>query len=113
MERKEIIVFLFLLSIVLIMIICQGCIKAEYRPTVWEDKLPPECNMALNTYKLFYDSKDKSATVPPSDYCYKVIQRNDCRAEIYGVTPEGKPGPVDYENPKLYRAYTQCLNEKR
>jgi hypothetical protein len=113
MGRKEIIVFFFILSVLLIMILCQGCIKPEYRPTVWEKNLPAECNMALNTYKLFYDSKDKSGTVPPSEYCYKVIQRNDCRAEIFGVKPDGSPASVDYENSKLYRAYTQCLSEKR
>lgn len=88
-----------------------GC--KTYEPTVWNDKLPPECNMTLNTYKLYYSTADKSATVPASDYCYKKLHRIYCQEEVYGLDKDNRPNPVDYGNPVKYRDYSQCLTEVR
>lgn len=86
-----------------------GC--KTFEPTVWEDKLPPECNMSLNTYKLYYNTSDKSATVPSSDFCFKVLQKLRCQEEVYGLDNNGKLNPVDYNNPGKYRDYVQCKEE--
>lgn len=87
-----------------------GC--KTYEP-IWIKQLPPECNMSLNSYKLYYDSKDKSATVIPSDYCYKKLHRMNCQAEFFGFKDvnTGELNPVDYDNPKLFRNYSQCMSE--
>jgi hypothetical protein len=80
-----------------------GC--KTYEPVPWNDKLTPQCNMTLNTYKLYYSAGDKSATVPDAIYCYKSLHREECRKEVYGEKA------VDYNDPVKYRNYTQCLAE--
>ena len=99
--------FMIVLLIVLICLVAlfAGC--KTYEPVPWNDKLPPQCNMALNTYKLYYSSPDKSATVPDATYCYKALHREECRLEVYG------DAPVDYNDATKYRNYTQCLAELR
>ncbi len=80
---------------------------------IWIKELPAECNMCLNTYKIYYSTKDKSATVPAYDYCIKKLHRKSCQAEVFGVDDKGEPLSVNYDDPKLYRSYTQCLSELR
>lgn len=96
----------FLIAIILVSIVT-GC---SYTP-IWVKELPAECNMALNNFKIYYNTKDKSATVPPTDYCYKKLHRLACQEETFGLNEYGLPNAVDYDNPKLYRNYTQCLTE--
>lgn len=78
---------------------------------IWIEKLPAECNMCLNTYEIYYKTKDKSATVPPYDYCIKKLHRLSCQAEVFGVDEKGNPNPVDYEDLKKLSNYTRCLSE--
>jgi len=78
---------------------------------IWIKELPSECNMCLNTYEIYYKTADKSATVPPYDYCIKKLHRLSCQAEVFGVNKEGKPNPVDYEDLKKLSNYTRCLSE--
>ena len=86
-----------------------GCKTFE---PIWDERLPAECNMSLNTYKLFYETKDKSATVPSSDYCFKKLHRLFCQGEVFGYKEDGKtPKPVDYNNSSKYRDYEQCKAE--
>jgi hypothetical protein len=49
---------------------------------------------------------DKSLAMAPMDKCSAVLQRERCKAEIYG---EGKA--VDYQDLKKYRDYSECLKE--
>lgn len=109
------------LLLIIVLILAAGAVfflssctlfQKEYAPTVWEKNLPPECNMSLNAYKLYYNSNDKSATVPPSDFCFKKLHRLFCQEEVFGRNIEtGILNPVDYENNKLYRNYEQCKAE--
>ena len=86
-----------------------GCKTFE---PIWDERLPAECNMSLNTYKLFYETKDKSATVPSSDFCFKKLHRLFCQGEVFGYKEDGKtPKPVDYNNSSKYRDYEQCKAE--
>ena len=78
---------------------------------IWIKELPSECNMSLNTYRMYFDSKDKSGSVPAFDYCIKKLHRQSCQAEVFGVDAIGKPNPVLYDDTKLYRNYSQCLQE--
>lgn len=80
---------------------------------IWIDELPDECNMAMNIYRMYYTADDKSAIVYISNICVKKLHRNACQVEIFGTDENGNPKPVDYEDAKLYRAYTQCLSELR
>lgn len=105
------VIWLLIVAGVFSIINLSGC--KTFEPTVWNDQLPPECNMSLNTYKLYYGSADKSAAVPSSDFCYKVLQRLRCQCEVFGVDKEGKPLPVDYNNASKYRDYAQCRDEIR
>ena len=77
----------------------------SYRP-IWKENIPDECNIYLNVNKMYYESKDKSMTVPAFEYCIKKLHRLSCQAEIFGIDEKGKPNPVQYDDPKLYRAYT-------
>ncbi len=104
---KKIILAVVIMLIVIVLCIVVCC---SYRP-IWKSELPAECNMTLNMYKMYYDVKDKSAIIPPTDICYKKLQRLSCQAEIFGINNDGNPNPVNYDDPKLYRNYTQCLSE--
>jgi hypothetical protein len=113
-------IFLILLSIMIGVFVLAGLMAVAnitgcktYEPVTWNDKLPPDCNMTLNTYKLYYGSTDKSATVPDATYCYKKLHRLFCQEEIYGRDKDGKILPVDYDNAKKFRDYTQCKDEIR
>ena len=58
------------------------------------------------------ETKDKSATVPSSDFCFKKLHRLFCQGEVFGYKEDGKtPKPVDYNNPSKYRDYEQCKAE--
>ncbi len=85
-----------------------GCRTFE---PIWIDELPPICNMNLNTYRMHYNSKDKSGAVPSSIFCFKKLHRLDCREQHYGIDENGKVKVVDYENFDRYKAYNSCLNE--
>ena len=86
-------------------------VACSFRPTVWEENLPAECNMTLNTYKLYYSSKDKSATVPGADFCYKKLHRLYCQEEVFGRNAYGGINAVDYNDSVRYRNYSQCMSE--
>jgi hypothetical protein len=109
MNKKHIIITAIIIIVLTIMAISLTCCMS-FKP-IWKAELPAECNLCLNTYKMYYDSKDKSATVPAYDYCIKKLHRLSCQTEVFGVDDKGKPNPVLYEDAKLYRAYSQCLSE--
>lgn len=108
MNKKQLIIGIIIgLAIVLLF---GGLICCTFRP-IWIKELPPDCNMTLNTYRMYYDSKDKSGAVPAADYCYKKLHRLACQKEVFGYDENGKPNPVDYADTAKYRNYTQCLSE--
>ncbi len=80
---------------------------------IWIDQLPSECNMTLNSIKLYYGSKDKSGAVQSIILCNKKLHRLSCREQHYGAFENGEPKPVDYENFDKYKAYNSCMNELR
>lgn len=104
------IVVIVVLVVLYIALLGAGC--KTYEP-VWEPKLTAECNMALNTYKLYFESKDKSAVMPTMEYCYKSLHRRCCQEEVFGRSRDspGMLNPVDYTDTIKYRNYSQCLNE--
>jgi len=67
--------------------------------------------MSLNAMRLYYNSKDKSATVPSLTACYKKIHRLFCQGEVFGFNKAGKPNPVNYQDSVKYRNYEQCKSE--
>lgn len=84
-----------------------------FRP-VWIKELPPECNMALNAFKMYYDSKDKSGSVIPVERCYACLKKLRCQAMVYGADSNGRPRPITYrsadaEMQKKYESYKECL----
>ena len=89
-------------------LVMPGC--KTFKPT-WEPKLPAICNMSLNEAQLFYASKDKSGVMPGSAMCYKILIRTICQAETYGLDKQGIPNPVDYDDAKKFRNYSQCMKE--
>lgn len=89
-------------------VLLSGC--KTYEP-IWVKELPPTCNMTLNTYRLYYDSNDKSATVPSSEACNKLMVKLMCQEMHFGLDANGKLNPVDYGNSEKYRAYEQCRSE--
>jgi len=97
----------------LVICICSLLLCCNTFKPIWIEELPPECNMYLNVNKMYYSAKDKSATVPAYDYCIKKLHRKSCQAEVFGVDDKGEPLSVNYDDPKLYRSYTQCLAELR
>jgi hypothetical protein len=82
----------------------------SFRP-YWNDKLPAECNMSMNMLKAYYGSKDKSAVMPATDFCYKKLHRLSCQGEVFGFDEKGNPNAVDYTDAAKYRNYSQCLAE--
>jgi hypothetical protein len=108
MKNKIIITAIIITAIIIIAISFTCC--TTFKP-IWIKELPAECNMCLNTYKIYYSTKDKSATVPAYDYCIKKLHRQSCQAEIFGIDATGKPNPVLYEDQKLYRNFNECLKE--
>jgi len=108
MNKKHIItaVIVIVLVIMAISLIC--CMS--FKP-IWKDELPAECNMCLNTFKMYYESKDKSATVPAYDYCIKKLHRLSCQGEVFGTDDKGNPLPVEYDDLKKLSNYTRCLSE--
>jgi len=70
------------------------------------DGLPEECNLAYSAMRLV-DGKtvDKSLAMVPMERCAAVLQRERCKSEVYGS------GPVDYNDAKKYRDYSECLKE--
>jgi len=87
-----------------------GC--RTFKP-IWIDQLPAECNLMLNTYKLYYNAKEKSATVPSSIYCYKKIRRLSCREQVFGLDKDGYPNKVDYQDFTPYKEFNSCMSELR
>lgn len=85
-----------------------GC--KTFKPT-WEPKLPAICNMSLNEMQLFYASKDKSGAMAGAGMCYKILIRTLCQAETFGIDGNGNPKPVDYDDQKKFRNYSQCMKE--
>ena len=104
---------IIILSLVLLItgIISGSFICCTTFKPIWIEDLPDECNMSLNTYKMYYNSKDKSGSVPSYDYCIKKLHRLSCQTEVFGIDENGKINPVLYDDAKLYRNYSQCLNE--
>ncbi len=82
----------------------------SFKP-IWNDKLPPECNMSLNAMQIYHKSADKSGSVPSTEACYKCLHRLRCQAEVFGVNDKGEPKPVDYGDAVKYRNYEQCRSE--
>jgi hypothetical protein len=108
---KDKVPYLMILTFLLIIVVISlVCCKTQFKP-IWEDRLPAECNMTLNTYRLYYNSADKSAVMPSSDFCYKKLHRLFCQGEVYGYDEKGNPNPVDYNDSKKYRDYSQCMSE--
>lgn len=72
------------------------------------DGLEEECNLAYSAMRLI-DGKtvDKSLAIIPIERCSAVLQRKRCKAEVYGINP------VDYNDPKKYRDYSECLKEMK
>lgn len=85
-----------------------GC--QTFKPT-WEPKLPAICNMSLNEMQLFYASKDKSGAMAGAGMCYKILIRTICQAETFGIDEKGNPNPVNYDDAKKFRNYSQCMKE--
>jgi len=114
MKIPKFISFLILLAILSVFFLGSsmlflGCKTFE---PIWLDELPAECNMSLNAYRMYYQSADKSAVMPSTDFCFKKIHRLFCQEEVFGYKPDGKTlNPVDYQNPVLYRNYEQCRSE--
>lgn len=90
----------------LIIALCIFCIGCAFEP-VRIDGIPEECNLAYSVMRLYYKSGDKSASVEIFNRCYAVLQRCRCKDEIYGKLP------VDYNDAKKYRDYSECLKELR
>ncbi|PKL40758.1 MAG: hypothetical protein CVV44_03890 [Spirochaetae bacterium HGW-Spirochaetae-1] len=102
---------IFFLLLTLCATIAFSCLSCKSFDPIWIEELPAECNMSLNAYKLYYQAKDKSATVPPSEACYKKLHRIYCQGEAFGISEDGKANPVDYQDAVKYRNYEQCRSE--
>lgn len=97
-------VVLFIAVVALSVLLYTGCFSRTFKP-IWIKELPKECNMTLNTYRMHYNSKDKSGAIPSSNFCFKKLHREDCMQQYF-------PGkPVDYNDLKNYRNYEQCRSE--
>jgi hypothetical protein len=107
MNKKYLII---IAALVLILFVLSGIICCSFKP-IWIEDIPGECNMTLNVYKMYYKTADKSAIVPMTEACVKKMHRLSCQEEVFGVNEKGDPMPVQYDDPKLYRNYTQCLSE--
>lgn len=94
----------------LVIAVCAFFCCNTFEP-VWKDELPAECNMCLNTYKMYYSAKEKSGAVPAYDYCIKKLHRINCQAEVFGYNENGKPNPVNYDDLKAYNNFMKCLLE--
>ncbi len=101
---------ILLIIISLIFIGSIGC--TSFKPIVipgWTD----ECNVMATMAKLEESDKEKKLASLAMPICFKSIKRRDCQAEIYGIDPVNKKiNSVNYDDPKLYRNYTQCMAEK-
>jgi len=109
MNKKHIIITAIIVIVLVVMAISLTCCMS-FKP-IWIEKLPDECNMCLNTFEMYYNSKEKSGVAPAYDYCIKKLHRINCQTEVFGTDEKGKPNPVLYDDPKLYRNYSQCLAE--
>jgi hypothetical protein len=98
------------LIVVILIVVSSVLFCCSFRP-IWIKDIPDECNMSLNVYKMYYKTADKSAIVPITDACVKKLHRLYCQSEVFGIDESGKPRPVLYDDPKLYRNYGQCLSE--
>lgn len=101
-------VVIFALLVLLNLSLYMGC--KTFKPT-WESKLPTICNMSLNEMQLFYASKDKSGAMAGAGMCYKILIRTICQAETFGIDDKGNPNPVNYDDAKKFRNYSQCMKE--
>ena len=66
-----------------ITVLVPGC-KSNYKPVAEEQlKNYPECVFAMNTFKAYEDSKEKSGVVLPGKACLDAIKRQRCIREIW------------------------------
>lgn len=87
-----------------------GC--STFKPVIVEG-WTIECNVMATIAKLEEDDKGKKLASQAMILCYKSIKRRDCQKEQFGVDEKtGKINPVDYNDARKYRSYTQCINEK-
>ncbi|MCK9282591.1 MAG: hypothetical protein M0P71_18395 [Melioribacteraceae bacterium] len=108
MNKKYLIILFAILAIFLVSTIFLCC--QTYKP-IWIKDIPIEYNMILNTNKMYFDSKDKSGAMPQIELYIKRLHRMECQAEVFGTNEKGLPNPVNYDDSKLYRNYSQCLQE--
>lgn len=106
--NKKIILFIAILMLILISLVFFCC--NTFKPK-WRNDLPSICNIAREDKQFYYKSEEKSGSVPGMEYCFKCLQRDQCRKEVFGVDKEGNPLPVDYTDKEKLIYFNNCLNE--
>jgi len=87
-----------------------GC--SSFKTVPWNDKLPAQCNMALNLLVMHYKSDDKSGSVVPVSECFSRLKILDCQVEVFGKDKDGNPNRVEYENAVKFSYFQSCLTRK-
>ena len=102
------IIIIVILIILVLVFIGGGCMSFDL---IWEDRLPPECNMSINMLNMYYKSDEKSAVAVPMDYCFKCLRRIRCQGEVFGFDENGNPNPVDYNDLNKLNNFNRCMEQ--
>jgi len=104
---KWMIVLIILLGLA---IIAGNLICCSFSP-IWIKELSPEMNIAFNIDNANRKNSDKTAVNNAYNKVFESIRRTQCQKEIFGIDEKGNALPVQYDDPKLYRNYQECLKE--